>query len=319
MLDPMRCRCLFLLLLMLVPSVASAQDFVGTRALSMGEAYRALASSNDAIYFNPAGLVQLPRYSAELHYHLNLQQEEHQADVSVVDSQTAQVAAGVSYTFDGRQFSKRASLQHTATLAVAYPFLEQMLCVGAGFKYVNVWDAIAGNYLNALSADLGVLSKLPMGVSLAAVGYNLVPIRSARVPLSAGFAANLEFGPLSALVFGGEPTFGPLQNAGGVPSLLAGGTRGPLTGLTLEVDWYLRFFSLQGPQHRLSVGVEYLVLETVPLRAGYQWVQETGDHFVSVGGGFIVPYFGLDVGFQQSVNHFDARSFSISLKFFLPV
>lgn len=305
--------------LMLAAGTASAQDFVGTRALALGEAYRSIASSNDAIYFNPAGLVILPRYSPEVHYKLNLYEEEHQADASIVDSKTSSVAAGVAYTFDGRQFTKRASLQHTATLAVAYPFLDQMLCAGAALKYVNVWDAVIGNYLNALSADVGVLSKLPGGVSLAAVGYNLIPIKSARVPMSAGFSASLDLGPLSALIFGGAPTFGPMQNAGGVPSNVSGGMMGPLSGLVLAFDWHLRFFSPEGPQHRLSGGVEYLLLETVPLRAGYEWMQETDNHLVSVGTGFIVPYFGLDVAFQQSVNHFDVRTFAISAKFFLPL
>lgn len=298
---------------------ARAQDFVGTRALSMGEAYRSIASSNDAIYFNPAGLVQLPRYSPEIHYQLNLANEEHQADVSVVDSKTSQFAAGVAYTFDGREFSKRASLQHTATLAMAYPFLEKMLCVGAGLKYVNVWDAVVGNYLNALSADVGLLSRLPFGVSLAGVGYNLIPIRSARVPMSAGFAGSIDLGPLSAIIWGGEPTFGPMGNAAGIPAMTADGVRGPLSGLVLAFDWHLRFFSLEGPQHRLSAGLEYLLAEMVPIRAGYQWLQETDDHFVSIGSGFIIPYFGLDVGLQQSVNNWDRRTFAASLKFFLPL
>jgi hypothetical protein len=316
-------RVLSLLLLCLAPLVAAsgvrAQDFVGTRALSMGEAYRSIASSNDAIYFNPAGLVLVQRYSPEIHYQLNLANEEHQADTSIVDSKTSQFAAGVAYTFDGRQFSKRASLQHTATLAVAYPFFEKMLCVGAGLKYVNVWDAVVGNYLNALSADLGVLSRLPFGVSLAGVGYNLIPIRSARVPMSAGFAGSIDLGPLSAIIWGGEPTFGPMQSAAGMPMMTADGIRGPLSGLVLAFDWHLRFFSLEGPQHRLSTGIEYLAFEMVPIRAGYQWLQETDDHFVSVGSGFIIPYFGLDVGLQQSVNNWDRRTFAVSLKFFLPM
>ena len=55
----------------------------------------------------------------------------------------------------------------------------------------------------------------------------------------------------------------------------------------------------------------------VPVRAGYMWDQKEGDHLVSVGAGFIVPFFGLDVAFQQSVRDLDRRVFSLSLKFFL--
>jgi hypothetical protein len=298
---------------------AQAQDFVGARALALGEAYRANATGNDAIYLNPAGLVLLERFATELHYKLDLEDEQHQLDLSVVDSKRSELAAGIGYTFDGQQFTKRASVQHTATLALAYPFFGKVLNVGAGLKYVNVSDAILGNYLNALSADVGVLAALPFGVSLGAVGYNLIPIQSARVPLAAGFAANLDLGPLSALVFGGQPAMRGVMSAGGLPTSKGFTPQGPLAGLTLEVDWYMNFLTLYGIQSRVSTGLEYLAFEVVPLRAGYLYDEQSQDHIVSVGAGFIVPYFGLDVAYQQSVVSPDRRVFATSLKLFLPL
>lgn len=301
----------------LFSAAASAQDFVGTRALSLGEAYRAIATGNDAIYMNPAGIAGVPRYSPELHYNFNLDKEDHQFDLSVVDSKTAQVAAGLAYTFQGRELTRRLTLQHTATLALAYPIFPRMLTVGVGLKYVNISDAVIGNYLNALSGDVGVLANLPGGISLAAVGYNLIPIKSTDVPISAAFAAAWDLGPLSGLIFGGMPAFGNVPNAAGTPAPpKLGDLRGPLSGLTLSFDWYINFFTLYGPQSRISTGVEYLLFDMVPLRAGYQWDQERDDHLVSVGAGFIVPYFGLDVAYQQSVVDLDHRTFSMSLKFF---
>jgi hypothetical protein len=298
---------------------AHAQDFVGVRALSLGEAYRSIATGNDAIYFNPAGIAELKRYALETHYQLSLVSEQHQLDASVVDSKTSPVAVGIAYTFDGAQFSKRATFEHRATLALSYQIFAQLLAVGAGFKYVNVSDAIAGNYLNALSADVGVLSRLPGGVSLAAVGYNLIPIRSAVVPLSAGFSATWDLGPVSALVLGGGPRMGPVANAGGVGGVAQGELAGPLQDLTVSVDWYVDFATFRGPQSRISTGVEYLLLSTVPLRAGYMWDEFDRDHLVSVGAGFLSPFFGLDVGYRQSVTRLDRGTFAASLKFFLPI
>ena len=272
---------------------------------------------------NPAGLVVLPRYGGEIHYELDLVREEHQVDVSVVDSKTSMIAAGIGYTFDGQQFTKRASLQHTATLALAYPFFNKMLNVGVGLKYVNVSDAFLGNYLNALAADLGVLSRLPFGVSFGAVGYNLLQFQnssqyqSGRVPLSAGFGASMDFGPLSALVFGGTPAQGMVTNVAGVATPSTGEPLGPLSGLSIEGDWHMRFLTLYGIQSRLSVGMEYLLFNLVPLRAGYMFQQEDEDHRVSVGAGFVVPSFGLDVAYQQSVVIPDERVFGCSLKIFL--
>lgn len=307
------------LCVLLAAGGARAQDFVGARALALGEAYRANATGNDAIYMNPAGIVLLPRFATELHYKLDLDNEEHQLDLSLVDSKRTELAAGIGYTFDGQQFTKRASYQHTATLALAYPFFERMLNVGAGLKYVNVSDAILGNYLNALSADVGILAALPFGVSVGGVGYNLIPIKSARVPLAAGFGASLDLGPLSALIFGGTPALNGVMSAGGLPMSKGFAPQGPLAGLTLEVDWYMNFLTLYGIQSRLSAGVEYLLFEVVPLRVGYQYDEQTEDHVVSAGAGFIIPYFGLDVAYQQSVVQPDHRLFATSIKVFLPL
>jgi len=306
------------LVLTLAGSAAHAQDFVGVRALSMGEAYRAVASGNDAIYMNPAGLTLIPRYSPEMHYKFNLAAEDHQFDLSVVDSKTSVVAAGIGYTLQGKEFTRRTTLQHTATVGAAYAFIPQMFSGGLGVKYVNISDAVVGNYLNALSADVGLLANLPGGVSLAAVGYNLIPINSSDVPLSAAFAAAWDLGPLSGLIFGGSPAVGQyVPNAAGMPARVTpGNPMGPLSSFTLTADWYIDLFTFYGPQSRVSFGWEYLVLGMVPLRAGYLWDQASNDQLLSAGVGFIVPYFGLDIAYQQSLTHTEERTFALSLKFF---
>jgi hypothetical protein len=311
---------------LLLASTASAQDFVSARALGVGEAYRALASGNDAIYFNPAGLTLLKRYSIEGQYFMNLVEETHQGDISVVDSKTNPLAVGLAYTFQGSELTKRATLEHVATLGVAYPIFDKIFSVGAGFKYKNVSDAIAGNYLNALTADLGALSQIPGGLSFAAVGYNLIPIRSvesAHVPVSAGFAAAWDLGPASSIFFGGTPVLGGVQTVAGVPDQPGlGSIRGPLSGLTLSFDWLVDFESIYGAQSKYSGGIEYLLFDMVPVRAGYIYDEVNNvepQQKISGGIGFIVPYFGFDVTYQQSITQLDARVLAIALKGFLPM
>ena len=322
-------RFCFVVALLLVATSARAQDFIGARALSMGEAYRAIATGNDAIYMNPAGLVLVPRYSPEVHYVFNLVDEQQEFDASLVDSKTSAFAAGLGYTFQGREYTRRLVMQHAATLAVGYALFPRIFQVGVGLKYVNVTDVIVGNYLNALTADLGLLATLPGGLNLAAVGYNLIPFGSSHVPVSAAFAAAWDLGPLSAWLFGGAPALGMIPNAAGTTVMGDMSTlRGPLSGLTLAGDVYVDFFTLRGPMSRASVGVEYLLLDFVPLRAGYMYEQEIEEHTASVGAGFIVPYFGLDVAYRESIargNKFElfdnplgvSRTFSLSLKFFI--
>jgi hypothetical protein len=57
------------------------------------------------------------------------------------------------------------------------------------------------------------------------------------------------------------------------------------------------------------------------VRLGYVWNEATDDHRVSVGLGVIVPYFGLDVAYQQGVvpDKLDERLLSFALKGFLPM
>lgn len=313
--------CLCLAGVLLPARTVRAQDFVGTRALSLGESYRAIATGNDAIYLNPAGISLIPRYSSELHYNQNLEKEDHQFDVSVVDSRTSPLAAGLAYTFQGREGTRRQTRQHTATLALALPVFPRLFSVGVGLKYVNISDAVVGNYLNALSADVGGILQLPFGLSVAAVGYNLVPIRSTDVPLSAGFAAALDLGPLSAALLGGGPVGGLVPDASGMarPARI-GDVRGPLSDWVLTYDWYVNFLGAggrAGPARRASAGIEALLFSALPLRFGYLWDEAEDDQRISFGTGIILPFVGVDVAYQQSTLDPRQRVFATSLKLFL--
>ncbi len=318
-------RSLLLALFVVCAAPAAAQDFVGARAMGLGESYRAIATGNDALYFNPAGLPLLKRYSIEGHYLIDLRDERHVGDISLVDSKTNPLAVGLAYTFLGAELTRRTTIGHTATLGLAYPLFDEIFSIGVGLKYKNVSDAIAGNYLNAVTADVGVLSKVSaVGLSIGAVGYNLIPIRttqSSHVPVSAALAVALDLGPLSALIFGGAPALGPIQTAAGVPTQGIGGLRGPLDGFTLSVDYLMNFETINGTQSRIATGLEWLILDVVPIRAGYQYDERTGDHKVAVGAGVIVPYFGIDIAYQQGLiaERLDERLFCLSLKGFLPM
>lgn len=302
-------------LLFLYGSSAQAQEFTAARPLGMAEAYRAIATGNDAIDYNPAGLSVMQKYSVETQYVYDPRLGDHTAQLSVVDSMRPPMALGLSYFIDGTELQRRTTLRHTAVLAAATQIFPNTMHVGASFKYVNVSDAIAGNYLNALSADAGVLATLPGGLNLAAVGYNLIPIRSTQAPISAAFAAALDLGPISAFFAGAN------NSRSRVGSLVINpysqvSPRGPLAGMTVSVDWRLNFATLFGTKSRVSGGVEYLVFDAIPLRGGYLWDEETGQHRVSFGAGYVNPLFGVDASYQQNLFFADDRSFAVALKLF---
>ena len=141
--------------LILLSAGVRAQDLKGTRPLGMGHAYRSIAAGNEGIYYNPAAMTAVPRYSPELHYVFNLDRALHEFDLSVVDSLTNAVGIGLGYTFTNREPEDQAVRGHRATAAIAYPIVPGIFHLGAGFKYLNVEHALSGTFVNALTADTG--------------------------------------------------------------------------------------------------------------------------------------------------------------------
>src|SRR5947209_3780675 len=98
----MRLLARFVLIVSLIAAAATARaqsDFVGARAMGMGEAQRATASGASGPLINPAGMSLARQYVIEGMYGVKIETVGHHANVSVVDSITARVAAGLFYSF----------------------------------------------------------------------------------------------------------------------------------------------------------------------------------------------------------------------------
>src|SRR4051812_27042395 len=92
---------------LLLPATASARapvpargepESTGMRALGMGDAFRAVATTNEAIFFNLAGMAQAKKYELDASYSLGPATDLSRFDASVVDSQTSRFATGLSYS-----------------------------------------------------------------------------------------------------------------------------------------------------------------------------------------------------------------------------
>lgn len=75
--------------LVFVAQCAFAQPEMGVRAQSFGGAYRAVASSNDSIFYNPAGLIKNRRLGAEVDYMVRADIDRHLLGVSMLDSESS--------------------------------------------------------------------------------------------------------------------------------------------------------------------------------------------------------------------------------------
>src|SRR5579883_2151648 len=74
-------------------------DVTGARAIGMGEAMRSIATGNEAIIYNPAGMALVRQYVVEADYGFRVETLGHQLHVSVVDSVTSKLAAGLYYAY----------------------------------------------------------------------------------------------------------------------------------------------------------------------------------------------------------------------------
>src|SRR3954469_18063599 len=96
-------RSLFFALMFGAASVRAQtlpDEFAGVRSLGMGGAHRALGTSNDTLYLNPAGMAIMKRYSVEASYAYDALFKLTEVGGSIVDSKSGPVAGGVGYTHE---------------------------------------------------------------------------------------------------------------------------------------------------------------------------------------------------------------------------
>jgi long-subunit fatty acid transport protein len=278
---------------------ALADDFIGTRPLGMGNAYRAVVTGNDAIFLNPAGMALFKSYSFEAEYLITpkyLSKDgptEHVIQGSVVDNSTLQLfATGVAYTRVQRGDEKTGNRFDTA---FAVPLSENFF-FGLDAKYLDFDRSGQNKDLKAITIDAGALMRTSIGLSLGVVGYNLTNTADyIEHPISMGAAVMYS----------------------------------PFRTLEVAFDWLINFqkpkdASQPGRHHRVgysyNVGGEYLLLDQFVVRGGYSYDQTSpyGDaHFVAAGIGYVSSQFTIDLGYRGSPSRNYGHVFGVTLRFLL--
>ncbi|MEM7589702.1 MAG: hypothetical protein AAF320_06070 [Myxococcota bacterium] len=270
---------------------------LGVRARSLGQAYRSISTDGEAVLYNPAGLVSMPRFGIQGNYAYTFVGPVHDAGVMLMDSKTLPLAVGLSYFFDAEPFQTFAehTFAHLAILSLAYPIFSRNLGLGINLSYRNLPKITADGSLHKVSLDTGLTMRFSRWFSVAAVGYNLIPTRVDRVPMGVGLG-------LSSVVLAHSEEMTPL---------------GVYNGLTLAIDWALNgLLYAESPEHNLSVGAEYLLLTLVPLRVGYQAtfaIKKT--HRMAFGTGLALGNFGLDLLYSFVIGNVADSIIGFSLQY----
>jgi hypothetical protein len=278
---------LIALSLLLCSPAGAAQDLLGSRSLGMGGTLRAAPSADSAILLNPAGMSLFRAYNINALYSYRGADSGSLVNASIVDSFTAKVAAGLSYSFIHASPSKTLALPtgayslsstlntHEAGLALAYP-LGDVFFLGLSGKYVyqsvdQPADVPAGgkiDTINGFTMDVGAILRPWSSLSLAVTGQNLIGISKDYYPRLLGMGLAYAMG----------------------------------TRFNAEFDSVLNFSTAESVKASYHVGGELFLGGSYAIRAGYMYDTLRSANYVTGGLGLVSSKISLDFGLRQMVS-----------------
>ncbi len=246
-------------------------QFEPVRSFSAGGAYRALALGNDAIFVNAAAMEQQKSYTVEGGLGWFKKRDDYYINVSIVDTKTSTLGAGISYTYLEDQKELTGGRKgHRIDLALSYP-LSTTMFIGGSIKYFDVKLTNAGT-VDAASADLSLFYLIAPQVTGSIIGYNLINSGSKSMPLSMATAIAYRWPQICNFTF----------------------------------DWLIDYATYKHTSFEYMTGVEYYQNNFV-IRGGYNFGQQRDTqnrnlHSISLGIGWNGPKIGIDFGYRQMVN-----------------
>ncbi len=267
-----------LIFCVVVVHVVHAHDIPGVRARSFGGAYRAVASANDTIYYNPAGLIKYGRMAVEADYLALTSEKTQNLTASVVDSTTTSWGLGLAYntTFVSKD---QLNTSHLVNLALAMPLVTERFLLGSSLYYF--YDPKYENNRHFFNMDVGLMACLPIGLTFGVVVDHLINPKAHEKGIGLSFATAFNLGDLVR----------------DVP-------------LTLSFDWLMNDLkSKENLDHVIASGAEYILFDVLPLRVGLTSKLKYGDNLISLGSGLLIGGFALDGLYQQHLTVGKIRNF----------
>lgn len=254
---------------------------MGARALGMGGAHIAVAEDASVIYYNPAGLGQIERFSL-----VSLYTNQYGALNFLTLGAAYQnfgagmlrlSASGIEETGEYGDEIGTFSVAETALLLGYGRTITDGLSLGGSFKYYG--QDLPENKGRGFTADLGILYTLPEGKgSVGFVGRNLfgkVKYSSeAEAEFNRSFGLGLAYRPMDELLLAADAV--------------------------IEQDFSARF------------GAEYTLRSGIALRAGAALGDDTS---LTLGAGFAVSDFKIDYAYQYNRVLPDSHRLSLRLEF----
>ncbi len=277
-----------------------------TRSGGMSGALRAAGNGTTAIFVNPAGMTLTRVYHIEAIGQITPEFGRHVYGGMVVDSITNKLAGGVAVTggfLDA--FSDEATAVDRSwldiRLALAYPIVEG-LSVGLGGRYLKLTENGEG--------PLGT-SKVSGGLKDPEGGGRLSMV---NLPT---FDAGLTFKAGDLVVLGVSGQNLTFPDDGVLPTTVGGGIAVAHTDFTIEADGVADLSSYASPAARIMAGGEYLLVDHIPIRAGYRFDSGAESHQISAGLGYIASEFMVEASVRRTLVGPDATEIIFGAGYFL--
>ncbi len=265
------------------------------RSAALSGAQRSFSSSYAALLSNPANMASARVYHVGALASIWPEANRQTYGAAIVDSSTSstRVAGGFAALWTVQDHSGINRLGSDLRLGLALPFSEKFRA------------GVTGRYLSLRENGNG-----PLGQSLASGGLS---DKSIVRGFGIDVGATLQPNPSLAVSVVGVGLNG--ASTGFQPTVLGGGFGWTNNGLTLEGDAAADFTTWERTTMRLMAGVEYLLGDHYPIRAGYRWDSGLHNHQASAGVGYISSAFSLDIGARRSFGEFGATAIVFSFAY----
>ncbi len=258
------------------------QEIETPRITATNGATRALSSSTEALFDNPANM------SASRVYHLTAlaqiwpESRRQSYGAAAVDSvgSSARVAGGIGATYNTQDTDGIARKWTDVRFALAYPFSDQF--------YLGV----AGRYMRLSQNGMG-----PLGASAASGGLS-----GQNIIAGFGFDAGATFKPTDGLALSVVGMNLNNPNNGFQPMSVGGGVGFGKDLFSLEGDVVADFTTWDRTTARAMFGGELLLGDHFPLRGGYRYDDGAKSHSVSGGFGYVDTAFQAEVALRRVVS-----------------
>jgi hypothetical protein len=257
------------------PRAEDLRDILSARGHGMGGAWRAFGAGAESGTGNPAALGAFRSYRVEITGAWDWVGQDAFGMVAVADSVTSPLAAGVSYQLVTLGKDLERSTAHVNTLAMALPLADSFL-IGVSTRYLLLRGA---RQANAITGDAGLLFRPSPVFALGVSSHNLIGT--------------------------GNPELTRYHSAH--VAVLAG-------MLNLAADVRADFETNNRTTLTYSGGLELVLGQSFPVRAGYTWDGFTRSSQVGVGLGLLTPGGGLDLAYRHDFGGEDGRLVALTFK-----